>query len=340
MRGNKTCSICVNITMYAKHNTGWMNSIWPFVVLLVLTFVAASCTKREFNLSEDTTLTGTLDPVFAVPLVHGTWSFGEVMDAIEIPAALETDASGVITAVFPFDAFETAPIPLVPLSESAEVSLNLDAEQAAVLSLLPAGAEFNANFSNVLELPMPDLVEVDSVWLGGGALVVHIESDLPLVITASGTCDNLLVDGQPLVVELSLEPVAGVSEVLIPMSDATLVGSGNDGVSLGWEWSVVLASTIGGCSSQPILRPCMQGRSIGWDEQPPMVEAKTTLHSQPKLTPSLPEPTRVASDMGINTSETPATGSRLNSTTRGCPSTNRLSHVPDAVITRGKSDSM
>ena len=215
----------------------------PFVALLVLTFVAASCTKREFNLSEDTTLTGTLDPVFAVPLVHGTWSFGEVMDAIEIPAALETDASGVITAVFPFDAFETAPIPLVPLSESAEVSLNLDAEQAAVLSLLPAGAEFNANFSNVLELPMPDLVEVDSVWLGGGALVVHIESDLPLVITASGTCDNLLVDGQPLVVELSLDPVAGVSEVLIPMSDATLVGSGNDGVSLGWEWSVVLAST-------------------------------------------------------------------------------------------------
>ncbi len=215
----------------------------PYVVLLVLTFVAASCTKREFNLSEDTTLTGTLDPVFAVPLTLGTWSFGEVMDAIEIPATLDTDASGEITAVFPFDAFETAPIPLVPLSESADVSLNFDAEQATVLSLLPAGAEFNVNFSNDLELPMPDLAEVDSVLLGGGALVVHIESELPLVITASGTCDNLLVDGQPLVVELSMDPVAGVSEVLIPMSDATLIGSGDDGVILGWEWSVVLAST-------------------------------------------------------------------------------------------------
>ena len=137
----------------------------PLVALLVLTLVVASCTKREFNLSEDTPLTGTLDPVFAVPLVHGTWSFGEVMDAIEIPATLETDATGVITAVFPFDAFETAPIPLVPLSESADALLNLDAEQAAALSLLPAGAEFDVNFSNLMVLPMPDLAEVDSVWL-------------------------------------------------------------------------------------------------------------------------------------------------------------------------------
>ena len=215
----------------------------PLVALLVLTLVVASCTKREFNLSEDTPLTGTLDPVFAVPLVHGTWSFGEVMDAIEIPATLETDATGVITAVFPFDAFETAPIPLVPLSESADALLNLDAEQAAALSLLPAGAEFDVNFSNLMELPMPDLTEVDSVWLGGGVLVVQIESALPLAIAVLGTCNNLLVDGQALTVELSMDPVSAVLDVLIPMSDATLLGSGGDGVSLEWDWSAVLTST-------------------------------------------------------------------------------------------------
>ena len=61
----------------------------PMMVLLLASFLMGGCTKREFNLTEDTTLTGTLDPVFAVPLVHGTWSFGEVMDAIEIPATLE-----------------------------------------------------------------------------------------------------------------------------------------------------------------------------------------------------------------------------------------------------------
>ena len=88
--------------------------MWPLMTLLFAAFLFEGCTKREFNLSEDTPLTGTLDPVFAVPLVHGTWSFGEVMDAIEIPATLETGASGEITAVFPFEAFEESPIPLLP----------------------------------------------------------------------------------------------------------------------------------------------------------------------------------------------------------------------------------
>ena len=155
--------------MYVKYETRWMISRRPLVALLVLTLVVASCTKREFNLSEDTPLTGTLDPVFAVPLVHGTWSFGEVMDAIEIPATLETDATGVITAVFPFDAFETAPIPLVPLSESADALLNLDAEQAAALSLLPAGAEFDVNFSNLMGCPCP----IWPKWIRYGSEEAH-----------------------------------------------------------------------------------------------------------------------------------------------------------------------
>ena len=98
--------------------------------LLLASLVFKGCTKREFNLNEDTTLMGTLDPAFAVPLVHGTWSFGEVLDAIEIPAKLETDVSGEITAVFPFEAFESSPIQFLPLSESADAPLELNDEQA------------------------------------------------------------------------------------------------------------------------------------------------------------------------------------------------------------------
>ena len=76
------------------------------MVLLLTCLVFEGCTKREFHLSEDTALAGTFDPTFALPLVHGTWMFGEVLDAIEIPATLETDALGEITAIFPFEAFE------------------------------------------------------------------------------------------------------------------------------------------------------------------------------------------------------------------------------------------
>ena len=122
----------------------------PLMPLLLASLVFEGCTKREFNLNEDITATGTLDPAFAVPLVYGTWSFGEVLDAIEIPATLETDAAGEITAIFPFDAFQTSPITLVPLSESIDADLVLNEEEALALSLLPAGDEVDVDFSNVL----------------------------------------------------------------------------------------------------------------------------------------------------------------------------------------------
>ena len=97
--------------MLTLHTHQKNSALLPLIALLLASLVIEGCTKREFNLNEDTALTGTFDPTFAVPLVHGTWSFGEVLDAIEIPATIETEASGEITAIFPFDAFQTSPIP-------------------------------------------------------------------------------------------------------------------------------------------------------------------------------------------------------------------------------------
>ena len=213
------------------------------MALLLASLVIEGCTKREFNLNEDTALTGTLDPAFAVPLVHGMWSFGEVLDAIEIPATLETDASGEITAIFPFDAFQTSPIQLVPLSESADADLVLNEEQAMALSLLPAGEEINIDFSKAFEVPMPELAEVDSVWLGGGALTIIMESALPLNLTAVGVCENLVIEGQPLTVELALLAGSQTTNLSIPMTGVTLMGTGAESLTLSWVWSVVVAST-------------------------------------------------------------------------------------------------
>ena len=229
--------------MLTHHTLQKNSALLPLMALLLASLVIEGCTKREFNLNEDTALTGTLDPAFAVPLVHGTWSFGEVLDAIEIPATLETDASGEITAIFPFDAFQTSPIQLVPLSESADADLVLNEEQAMALSLLPAGEEIDVDFSNAFEVPMPELAEVDSVWFGGGALTISMESALPLNLTAVGVCENLVIEGQPLTVELGLLAGSSTTDLSIPMSDVTLMGTGAEGVTLGWAWSVVLAST-------------------------------------------------------------------------------------------------
>ena len=229
--------------MLTHHTLQKNSALLPLMALLLASLVIEGCTKREFNLNEDTALTGTLDPAFAVPLVHGTWSFGEVLDAIEIPATLETDASGEITAIFPFDAFQTSPIQLVPLSESADADLVLNEEQAMALSLLSAGEEIDVDFSNAFEVPMPELAEVDSVWFGGGALTISMESALPLNLTAVGVCENLVIEGQPLTVELGLLAGSSTTDLSIPMSDVTLMGTGAEGVTLGWAWSVVLAST-------------------------------------------------------------------------------------------------
>ena len=229
--------------MLTHHTLQKNSALLPLMALLLASLVIEGCTKREFNLNEDTALTGTLDPAFAVPLVHGTWSFGEVLNAIEIPATLETDASGEITAIFPFDAFQTSPIQLVPLSESADADLVLNEEQAMALSLLSAGEEIDVDFSNAFEVPMPELAEVDSVWFGGGALTISMESALPLNLTAVGVCENLVIEGQPLTVELGLLAGSSTTDLSIPMSDVTLMGTGAEGVTLGWAWSVVLAST-------------------------------------------------------------------------------------------------
>ena len=109
-------SIYVDNNMLTLPISRKIRTLWPLMVLLLACLVFEGCTKREFHLSEDTALAGTFDPTFAVPLVHGSWMFGEVLDAIEIPASLETDALGEITAIFPFEAFESSPIQFLPLS--------------------------------------------------------------------------------------------------------------------------------------------------------------------------------------------------------------------------------
>ncbi|MBN30405.1 MAG: hypothetical protein CL845_00185 [Crocinitomicaceae bacterium] len=219
----------------------------PFFGWMLMVLIAASCTKHEFNISEETEITGILDPAFAVPLVHGDWRFAEVIEAIEFDGTLETATTGEVTAVFPFDAFETAPILLVPLSESAQSTIDLEDEEAEVLSLLPAGAEFGVDFSISMEVPIPNLTEVDSVWLGGGVLAIQIDSYLPIEIIALGRCDNIVSAGEPLVVTLSTDAVGESTEVLIPLSQISLIGAGEEMLSLEWDWSFVLVS-----SGQPV----------------------------------------------------------------------------------------
>ena len=69
-----------------------------------------------------------------------------------------------------------------------------------------------------------------------------MESALPLNLTAVGVCENLVIEGQPLTVELGLLAGSSTTDLSIPMS-AYPHGHGCGRSDLGWAWSVVLAST-------------------------------------------------------------------------------------------------
>ena len=70
-----------------------------------------------------------------------------------------------------------------------------------------------------------------------------MESALPLNLTAFAVCENLVIEGQPLTVELGLLAGSSATELFVPMSGTTLLSIGMEGVTLSWTWNVVLAST-------------------------------------------------------------------------------------------------
>lgn len=228
-------------------NEGRTNAFWYAVVRGVALIIAAvlgltGCTKQTFELSENTPISGTLDPAFAVPLMHGTWSFGGALESLELPVHLETASTGSLTAVFPFGAFETDPIGLLPVTETAQLNWVLDAGQAAALSAMPAGQSIELAWSTPITWPFPAMAEMDSLWLGSGALIVALNSNAPLGVGLVGTCANLRIDGAPLQLELDASPNDGAS-ASVPTDGAVLEGAATNAVELQWSWSLQLVST-------------------------------------------------------------------------------------------------
>lgn len=201
----------------------------------------SSCTKQTVTVTEDTPVTGSFDPAFAVPLVFGSWTFGDALESMNLPGEFETSNTGAITAVFPFEAFESQPIGMMPFSEGVEEVLSLDATQAAALSALPEGEWVELPFTTELTWPVPELAAVDSVWLGAGQLSIAINSNIPTNIAVSGACEDMLINGQGASVNLDLIGSNTANQSIVT-DGATLIGDGNGNLSLTWQWSVWVQS--------------------------------------------------------------------------------------------------
>lgn len=231
-----------------------------FTRLALILWVAlfwTGCTRDSVTITEDMPVSGSFDPAFAVPLVYGTWTFGDALASMNISGSFETESSGAITAVFPFDAFESQPVGLVPFSEGGDESLTLDAVQAAALSALPEGEWMEFTLETQVAWEVPELASVDSIWLGSGELSIAIGSTIPANFSISGTCDGMRIANQGVAVDLELFG-AGSTSQLVETSGSTLLGEEAAGLTLEWQWSVWVESTG---------EPVAPGASIDFDIQ-------------------------------------------------------------------------
>lgn len=213
---------------------------WAVAVGLAMCF--AGCTRESVTITEDIPISGAFDPAFAFPLVYGTWTFDDALESMKIPGDFETTSNGAITAVFPFDAFESQPIGLVPFSEGGEETLALDAAQAAALSVLPEGEWIEFTLVTTVAWEVPDLASVDSIWLGSGELDITVNTTIPANYAISGSCENMRVADQGIGVDLELFGEGSTGQT-IETTGASLIGEGATGLTLEWLWTIWVQST-------------------------------------------------------------------------------------------------
>lgn len=219
-----------------KHGTvRW----WTVIVIVAF---CVGCTRQSVTISGDTPITGSFDPAFAIPLVHGAWSFGDALSAMEVPGDIATNSDGSITAIFPFEAFESRPFELTPFSGGVQESLTLDADQASALSALPTGHWIEFTLESEMTIEVPQLSMIDSIWLGVGELDIAIATAGDLNCEISGDCDNLRQGGQAMVVEASASGTSTFGQT-IETNGYTLVGNGSSHITFDWYWTIEVQSS-------------------------------------------------------------------------------------------------
>lgn len=207
---------------------------------------ATGCIQQEYAVSDALTVEGAWDPVFALPLVHGSWTFGDVLEAVEIPGEVAISTQGGVTVTFPFEAFEMRPVEMPVLDEGVVSAYLLSAEEAQLFSELPAGQNLDLAWTTNWQWTLPNMTQVDSIWLGAGLLSIEIESGLPMAVQITGSCEGFIdANGNPLTCEVVLDPNAGSSTAVWSTStdSARLLGGGGAEMGLEWNWMVALVTT-------------------------------------------------------------------------------------------------
>ena len=199
-----------------------------------------SCIREEFNLNENSPIVGDVQPSWAVPLGQVHLQLNDHWDVLDSLQIEPDEVDGMLQFVQPFEVFSSAPLVLDPVQEDFTFDWLLDEAMAQGLSSFPAGESDSFGASVNWSWGVSEMSSLDSLWLSDGDWNAQVTSHLPMDLEVRISTDNILANGAPLELFLTLDytgtlPVVASESVSLDGRSVHFLNGTDPLVPIDWE---------------------------------------------------------------------------------------------------------
>ena len=199
-----------------------------------------SCIREEFHLTEETHLTGELQPAWALPLGQLEFAFNNHWDFLDSLHIESNATNGMLQYVQPFEAFSSAPLLMNALEESFAFEWDVDDAAAAILSLLPKNQSVSHASTIDWNWGTQEMSSLDSLWLNSGSLLLEVSSNLPMDCDVLIRSSSIISGGEVFECRIELDysgalPVTASQLITIDNSSVIFSDPMSPSVRLHWD---------------------------------------------------------------------------------------------------------
>ena len=223
------------VTQHLKKTT------WSFGLLLFfMGLLMTSCIREDFNLNENSSIVGDVQPSWAIPLGQVTLQLSDHWDVLDSLQIQTNEADGMLQYVEPFEVFSSAPMVLDPVQESFTFNWVLDEAMASGFSFFPEGESDSFGTSVNWNWGVSEMSSLDSLWLRDGVWNAQVTSHLPMDLEVRISTENILSNGAPLELILTLDytgtlPVVASESVSLDGRSVHFLNGTDPRVPIDWE---------------------------------------------------------------------------------------------------------
>ena len=208
--------------------------------LFFMGLLLTSCIREEFNLNENSPIVGDVQPSWAVPLGQVHLQLNDHWDVLDSLQIEPDEVDGMLQFVQPFEVFSSAPLVLDPVQEDFTFDWLLDEAMAQGLSSFPAGESDSFGASVNWSWGVSEMSSLDSLWLSDGDWNAQVTSHLPMDLEVRISTDNILANGAPLELFLTLDytgtlPVVASESVSLDGRSVHFLNGTDPLVPIDWE---------------------------------------------------------------------------------------------------------